>query len=118
MGEFLGKTLGNMISNLDKIALINLPVPLAEDVLPKLATKATFFTLYKFERKISRQGDVRAATRFTLFILNEDMDDIIKIVKSQKHSDGVTETVKHKKNKNVDFWCADGTYGCFIDSTY
>ena len=37
---------------------------------------------------------------FTLFISNEDMNDIIKIIKSLEYSgiliDGVTETVKHE----------------------
>ena len=36
-GGFLGKTLGNMMGNLSKIALIDLDVTLAKDVLPKLA---------------------------------------------------------------------------------
>ena len=50
--------------------------------------------------KISGQGDVRAGKRLTLFISNEHMGDIIKIVKSLQDSglliDGATETVKHK----------------------
>ena len=41
--------------------------------------------------------------RFTLFISKEDMNDIIKIIKSLKDSgvliDGVTETVKHEIKK-------------------
>ena len=36
----------------------------------------------KFERKISGKGDVRAGKRFILFISNEDMNDVIKIIKS------------------------------------
>ena len=51
---------------------------------------------------------MRAGKRFKLFISNEDMNDIIKIIKSLEHSgaslDGVTEAVKHEiKNKKVDF---------------
>ena len=46
---FLGKTLGNIMNNLGKKALLDLAVPLAEDVLPKLATKATLSLLEKFE---------------------------------------------------------------------
>ena len=51
---------------------------------------------------------MRAGKRFTLFTLNEDMNDIIKIIKSLKDLgvliDGVTETVKHEiKNKKEDF---------------
>ena len=46
--------------------------------------------------------------KFILFISNEDMNDIIKIITSLEDSgvliDGVTETVKHDiKNKRVDF---------------
>ena len=56
----------------------------------------------KFERKISG-GAVRAGKRFTLFIWNEDMNDIIKIIKSLGNSgvliDGLTETVKHELEK-------------------
>ena len=61
-----------------------------------------------FDRKISGKGAVRAVKGFTLCISNEDMNDIIKIIKSLEDSgvliDGVTETVKHEiKNKKADF---------------
>ena len=61
----------------------------------------------KFEREISGKGAVRAGKAFTSFISNEDMNDIIKIIKSL-HSgvliDRVTETVKNEiKNRKVDF---------------
>ena len=56
--------------------------------------------IIKLERKISGKGAVRTGKGFTLFISNEDMNDIIKIIKSLEDSgvliDGVTETVKHK----------------------
>ena len=108
LGGFLGKTLDKMMSNIGKKALINLAVPLAKDVLPKLATEATSSVLDKFERKIRVKGAVRAEKGFTLFISNENMDDIIKIVKSLENSglliDGATETVEHKtKNQKGRF---------------
>ena len=57
----------------------------------------------KFERRISRKGAPREEKRFTLFISNEDIDNIIKIVKTSVDSkvliDGVTETVKHETKK-------------------
>ena len=59
--------------------------------------------LNKFERKISEQGAVRAGKAFTLFVSNEDMDDIIKIVNSLEKSglliDGSTDTVKNEASK-------------------
>ena len=55
-GGSLSKSLGNMMGDLGKKALLELAVPLPEDVLPRLATKAISFVLAKFERKISVQG--------------------------------------------------------------
>ena len=52
----------------------------------------------KFDKKISEKGVARAEKGFTLFISNEDMNDIIKVITSLEDSrvliDGVTETVK------------------------
>ena len=52
---------------------------------------------------MSEKGPVRARKGFTLFISNEYMNDIIKIIKSLKDSgiliDGVTETVKREIKK-------------------
>ena len=61
--------------------------------MPKLATSSV---LDKIEKKKTGQG-------FTLFISNEHMVDIIKMVESLEKSgllaDGATETVKHEINK-------------------
>ena len=52
-------------------------------------------------KKISVKGVVRAEKGFTLIILNEDLNDIIKTIKSLQDAgvliDGVTETAKKKK---------------------
>ena len=83
--------------------MLDLTVLLAKDVLSKLATKTTSSVLDKLERKISGKGAVRAEKGFTLFISNEDVDDIFKIVESLKKLglliDSATETVKHKTKK-------------------
>ena len=54
----------------------------------------------KFERKIREKRTVRAGKGFTLFTLNGDMDEIIKIIKSLEGSnvliDSIIETVKHE----------------------
>ena len=97
-----------MINNLGKKTLLDLAVPLAKDVLCKLATKATSYVLDKFDRKISEKCAVRPRKGFTLFISNEDMNDVIKIIESIEKLGpligGATETVKHEiKNKKVDF---------------
>ena len=57
----------------------------------------------RFDRKISGKGAVRAEKGFTLFISNEDMNDIIKIIKSLEDPSvlihGVTETVRDEIKK-------------------
>ena len=76
--------------------------------MPGLVSNLTSNSIYKFKREISGNGALRAGKGFYLFISNEDMNDIIKILKSLEDSgvliDGVTEAVKHEiKNKKVDF---------------
>ena len=50
---------------------------------------------------------MRIGKGFTLFTSNENMTYIIKFIKSFEDSgvviDGVTETMKHEKNKKADF---------------
>ena len=87
------------MTNFGKKALTDLTVPLAEDVLPKLANRATL-SVINLKEKISGWGCVRVGKRFTLFISNEDMDDSLWIVKSLGNwgllIDGGTGTVNMK----------------------
>ena len=64
---------------------------MAKDVLAKLATKPAFFVVDKFEIKLSWPGTVKAGKGFTLFILNEDLDDLSGLL-----IDCAAETVKHE----------------------
>ena len=58
---------------------------------------------------------MRAGKRFTVFISNEDFNDIIKIIKLLKDLgvlvDGVAETVKHEIKKQ-----GQGFLGTFLES--
>ena len=76
---------------------------LSRDNLPGLVSSLISIAINKFDRKRSGKRAVRAGKGFTLFILNEDMNDIIKIIKSLEDSgvfiDGVTGTVKHEIKK-------------------
>ena len=99
---------GSWLSNLGKKALTNTLFPLGRDNLPRLLIKWTSNAINKFERKTGRKGAVRAGKEFTLFISNNDVDDIIKKIKSLEDLevliDWVTETVRHEiKSKTVDF---------------
>ena len=78
-------------------------MPLTRDNLPGLVSNLAQNAINKFERKASRKEAVRAGRELTLFISNEDIIDIIKVIKSLEDSsvliDGATETVKHEIKK-------------------
>ena len=90
------RSFDSRLANLGKKALANIAIPLAIDNLPRLVTNLISSAINKFDRKISGKRTVRAGKRFTVFILNEDMNNIIKIVKRLEGSNvligGVTET--------------------------
>ena len=94
---------GSWLAKLGKKALTNLAIPLTRNNLPGLISNLASNAINKFERKISGKGAVKAGKRFTLFISNEHMNDIIKIIKSLEESnvliDGITETEKHEIKK-------------------
>ena len=98
-----GGSFGSWLANFGKKAPTNIAVPLARDNFPGLVSNLTSNAISKFQRKISGKGAFRAEKGFTLFISYEDMNDIIKIMKSLEHLDilidGVTETVKDETKK-------------------
>ena len=99
---------GSWLDNLGKTALTNIAILLARDNLPGLESTLTSNAINKFERKICGKEAVKAGKEFTFFISNQDVNDIIKIIKSIEDYDvlfdGVIETVKGEiKNKKVDF---------------
>ena len=85
-------------------------IPLARNNLPGLVINLTSNPINKSEGKISGKGAVRPGKRFTLPVSNQDINNIIKIIKSLEDLGvlvyGVTETVKHetKKQQNELFW--------------
>ena len=91
------------LGNLRKKALTNIVITLARENLPGLVSNLTSNTINKFESKIGEKGAARAVKGFILFISNEIMNDIIKIIISLEDSvvliDEVTETVKHEIRK-------------------
>ena len=98
-----GGSFCSWLGNLRKKALTNIAIPLARYNLPGLLSNLTSNAINKFERKINGKGTVRAGKLFALFISNEDMNDMIKVIKSLEDLgvlvDGVTETVKHEIKK-------------------
>ena len=68
--------------------------------MPGLVSNLASNVINEFERNIKGKGAVRIEKGFTSFISNEDMNDIVKIIKSLEHLgvliNGVTETIKHE----------------------
>ena len=90
-----GGSFGSWLSNLRKKALKNISIPLARGNLPGLVNNLTSSEINEFDRKISGKGAARSG--------KEDMNGIIKIIKSIEYlgilTDEVTEKVKHKIKK-------------------
>ena len=113
-----GGSFGSWLGNLGKKAPTNIAIPLARDSLPGLVSHLISNALNKFERKVSGKGAVRAEKGFVLFILNEDMNDTVEIIKwldSHVLIDGVTETIKHeiKRIRRWISWSFVSTFSCF-----
>ena len=106
---------GSWLGNLGKEALTNIAIPLARDNLPGLVSNLT--------SAVSGKGVVREEQMLTLFISNEDMNDIIKIIKPLEDLgvliDGVTETAEHKikKARRSISWSFVSTFSRFNNAT-
>ena len=89
-GRFLGNLLGKLAGSLMKVAM-----PLAKNVLAPLGLSAAMSaTDGSIKKKMLGSGVT------TLIISNDEMDDILKIVKSLENSGvllkGVSETIQHE----------------------
>ena len=84
-------------------ALTNIAIPLARDSLLGLLSNLNWSAINKFDLKLSWKRAVRVGIGFSLFILNEDMSDIIKIMEALIDSgvlvDEGIEIVKHEIKK-------------------
>ena len=76
----LGESLGSQLTDLGKKARKNVAFPLPKDNLPVLASNLALNAVNKFETIISGKVAVRAGKGFTLFMLNEDMNSVIKVI--------------------------------------
>ena len=76
-----GGSFGSWLGNSDKKLLENVAITLARDNLLGLVSNLPSNAINKFEIKIIGKGAVRAGRGFTLFISNEDINDITKIIK-------------------------------------
>ena len=89
-GGFLGNLLGKLAGPLMKVAM-----PLAKNALAPLGLSAAMFAI---DGSIKKK--MRGAGAATLIISNDEMDDILKIVKSLENSGvllkGVSEAIQHK----------------------
>ena len=76
----MDRSFGSWLCNLGK--LVDATIPLAKYNLPGLVNNLPSNAVYKFERKIIGKRAVRTWKEFILITLNEDMDGIIKFIKT------------------------------------
>ena len=94
-----GGSFGSLVGNLGKKPPEHVAISFVRDNLPGLVSNISRMYKYisnainKFERKISGKGAVREGKGFTLLMSNEDMDGIIKIIKSLENSVVLTDGV-------------------------
>ena len=118
-----GVSYGSCLGNLGKKALTNIAISLARENLTGLASNLTASAINKFDRKMTEKGAARAEKGFTLLISNENMNNVIKIIKSLEASgvliDGVTETVKReiKKTRRRISWSFVSTFSRLFSAT-
>ena len=93
-------------------------VPLVKNVIAPLALMESVFAQDgALQRKMRGRGVATAG--IALVTQNEDMEDIIRIMKLLEHLAVLIETVKHEmKNKAVDFWHIIRNFGCISISQY
>ena len=94
-----GGFLGSCLNRLGKKVVTDLATTFARVKLSRLVSNTASNAIKKFERRISGKRAVRTRKGFAFFISNEDMNDIIKMIKLTEDSgvliDGVTKTVKN-----------------------
>ena len=95
-GGFLGNLLSILAGPLIKVA-----IPLAKNVLAPLGLTAAMSAIDgSIKKKMLGSGATKGAGTITLIISNNEMNDIIKIVKSLEDYGvllkGVIETIKHE----------------------
>ena len=76
----MDRSFGSWLCNLGK--LVDATIPLAKYNLPGLVNNLPSNAVYKFERKTIGKRAVRTWKEFILITLNEDMDGIIKFIKT------------------------------------
>ena len=95
-GGFFGNLLSKLAGPLMKVAM-----PLAKNVLAPLGLTAAMSAIDgSIKKKMLGSGAAKSAGTTTLIISNDEMNDIIKIVKSLENSGvllkGVSETIQHE----------------------
>ena len=79
-----GGSFRSLLGNLGEKARTNVYIPLAKDTLNRLISKIASNAIKESERKISGKGVVTSGKEFALFISNDDINDVIKIIKSME----------------------------------
>ena len=97
---FIGALLGKLAIPLMKVAVSLSRSCFGYFLAPSATTAAASAVDDAVQRRMSGRGAIKGGKGITLAILNQDMDDINRIIKSLENLDvfidGVSKTIKHE----------------------
>ena len=107
-------------SSVGKKVIADLPICLSKSnflgLVNRIASNATWNVIGKLGREINGKGSVKGGERFTLFISNENMNDIIKFIKWLEDLNVLSNSITEKASKTWNKKQVDGLLSALIVS--
>ena len=107
-------------SSVGKKVKTDLPICLSKSNFPglvsRIASNATWNVIDKLGREINGKRSVKGGERFTLFISNENMNDIIKVIKWLEDLNVLSNGITDKASKTWNKKQVDGLLSALIAS--
>ena len=107
-------------SSVGKKVIADLPICLSKSnflgLVNRIASNATWNVIGKLGREINGKGSVKGGERFTLFISNENMNDIIKVIKWLEDLNVLSNSITEKVSKTWNKKQVDGLLSALIVS--
>ena len=107
-------------SSVGKKVIADLPICLSKSsflgLVNRIASNATWNVIGKLGREINGIGSIKGGERFTLFISNENMNDIIKVIKWLEDLNVLSNSITEKASKTWNKKQVDGLLSALIVS--
>ena len=107
-------------SSVGKKVIADLPICLSKSsflgLVNRIASNTTWNVIGKLGRQINGKGSVKGGERFTLFISNENINDIIKVIKWLEDLNVLSNSITEKASKTWNKKQVDGLLSALIVS--